>query len=117
MELKTEAKLLRIFFGETDKVGHTPLCEVIVKEARNLGLAGATVWKGIMGFGASSRIRTSKILDFSSDLPVIVEIADTELKINSFLPLLHDIFESAGCGGLITIENVKIIRYTHKKNK
>ncbi|HOO51271.1 MAG TPA: DUF190 domain-containing protein [Alphaproteobacteria bacterium] len=118
MELKAEAKLLRIFLGEADKVKHTALYEAIVKEARKAGLAGTTVWRGISGFGPTSRIRTTKILDLSTDLPIIVEIADKEEKINQFLPILHDLFESAQSGGLITMENVKVIKYLHgKENK
>ena len=113
MELKAEAKLLRIFLGEADKVKHTALYETIVKKARELGLAGATVWRGIMGFGPTSRIRTARILDLSNDLPIIVEIADEEEKINRFLPVLHDLFESAQSGGLITMENVTVIKYLH----
>ncbi|MFA4945738.1 MAG: DUF190 domain-containing protein [Lentisphaeria bacterium] len=115
MELKAEAKLLRIFFGEADRVKHTALYEAIVREAKRLGLAGATVWRGIMGFGHTSRIRTERILDLSTDLPIIVEIADEEGKINRFLPVLHDLFESAHCGGLVTVENVKVIKYLHGK--
>ena len=117
MELKAEAKLLRIFLGETDKVKHTALYEAIVREARKLGLAGATVWRGIMGFGPTSRIRTARILDLSTDLPIIVEIADVEEKINRFLPVLHELFESAQSGGLVTVENVKVIKYLHGKDK
>ena len=113
MELKADAKLLRIFLGESDKVKHTALYESIVIEAKKLGLAGATAWRGIMGFGPTSHIRTSKILDLSSDLPVIVEIADEEERINRFLPILHDLFETARCGGFVTVENVKVIRYLH----
>jgi hypothetical protein len=116
MELKSTAKLLRIFLGESDKVRHTALFEAIVHEARRLELAGATVWRGVLGFGATSRIRTARILDLSTDLPIIVEIADTEEKINCFLPVLHDLFETAGCGGLVTMENVQIIKYLHGKN-
>jgi len=115
MELKGEAKLLRIFIGESDKLRHIPLYEVIVREAKAAGLAGATAWKGVMGFGPSSRIRTAKILDLSGDLPLIVEINDTEEKINAFLPKLHDIFEQSQSGGLITMEKVQVIRYTHGK--
>ena len=117
MELKAEAKLLRIFLGEADKVKHTALYEAIVKEARKTGLAGATVWRGIMGFGPTSRIRTARILDLSTDLPIIVEIADEEEKINRFLPVLHDLFESAQSGGLITMENVRVIKYLHGQDK
>ncbi len=113
MELKTEAKLLRIFLGEADKVHHSALYDVIVREARRLGLAGATVWRGIEGFGPTSHIRTARILDISTDLPVIIEIADSEEKINSFLPVLHELFESAACGGLVTVEKVEVVRYTH----
>jgi PII-like signaling protein len=113
MELKHEAKLLRIFLGESDKEKHQPVYEVIVREARRCGLAGATVWRGIMGFGPTSCIRTAKILDLSADLPIIVEIAETEERINEFLPVLHDIFESSQCGGMITIESVRVIRYLH----
>ena len=117
MELKSEAKLLRIFLGEADKVKHTALYEVIVREARRLGLAGATVWRGTMGFGPTSRIRTARVLDLSTDLPIIVEIADEEDKINQFLPVLHDLFELAQCGGLMTLENVRVIKYDHGKDK
>jgi len=115
MELKGEAKLLRIFFGEADKVGHTALYEVIVREARAAGLAGATVWKGVMGFGPTSHIRTARILDLSTDLPLILEIVDTEDKIDAFLPTLHDLFEKANSGGLVTIEKVQILRYLHSR--
>lgn len=113
MELKADAKLLRIFLGEAYKVKHTALYEIIVREARRMELAGATVWRGIMGFGLTSRIRTTKILDLSTDLPIMVEIVDEEEKINRFLPVLHDLFESAQCGGLVTMENVKVIRYLY----
>lgn len=110
MELGGDAKLLRIFIGESDKVQHKPLYEVIVREAKAAGLAGATVWRGLMSYGASSRIRTSKILDLSADMPVIVEIADAEAKINDFLPVLDRLFEEADSGGLVTMEKVQIIR-------
>ena len=116
MELKAEAKLLRIFLGEADKVKHTALYEAIVREARRSGLAGATAWRGIMGFGPTSRIRTARILDLSTDLPIIVEIADEEERINRFLPVLHDLFEAAQCGGLVTVENVRVIKYLHGKD-
>ncbi len=115
MELKREAKLLRILLGEADKVKHTALYEVIVREARKMELAGATVWRGIMGFGPTSRIRTERILDLSTDLPVVVEIVDEEEKIDRFLPVLSALFESAQCGGLITIEKVQVIHYRHGK--
>jgi PII-like signaling protein len=117
MELRGEAKLLRIFLGEDDKVGHGPLHEAVVKEARAAGLAGATAWKGMLGFGATSRVRTTSILDLSSDLPVIVEIVDGETKIDAFLPTLQALFEKADSGGLVTIEKVQVLRYLHRKNE
>lgn len=115
MELKGDAILLRIFLGEADRLNRTALYESIVREAREAGLAGATVWRGTTGFGYSSRVRTSRILDLSTDLPVIVEIVDQEEKIDGFLPKLHDMFEAARCGGLITMEKVRIIKYLHGK--
>jgi PII-like signaling protein len=117
MELKSEAKLLRIFMGESDKLKHTSLYEVIVLRARQAELAGATVWRCEMGFGATSRIRTARILDLSTDLPIIVEIVDSKEKIDLFLPVLHDLFEAAQCGGLITLESAEVIRYAHGKKE
>jgi len=111
MGLAGEAKLLRIFIGESDKVLHKPLYEVIVREAKASGLAGATAWRGIMAYGAASRIKTSKILDLSSGMPVIVEITDEEAKINAFLPKLDHLFEEANAGGLVTMEKVQVIQY------
>ena len=113
MEIKGEAKLLRIFLGESDKLRHIPLYEAIVKEARSMHLAGATVWHGTMGFGARARIRSAKLLDLSSDLPVVVEIVDEASKIDPLIERLHDMFEESNSGGLITIEKVKVIRYLH----
>jgi PII-like signaling protein len=117
MELKGIAKLLRIFIGEADKVHHRPLHEVIVGEARSRHLAGATVWRGILSYGPTSRVRTAKVLDLSTDLPIIIEISDEEEKIDRFLPVLHDLFEQAGCGGLVTVERVEVIRYFHAGGK
>lgn len=116
MELKGEAKLLRIFLGEADKLGHTALHEVVVRKAREAGLAGATAWRGTMGFGRTSRIRTARILDLSTDLPMVVEIVDHEDRIDRFLPVLHDLFEASQCGGLITLEKVQITKYVHGRN-
>ena len=113
MEAQSEAKLLRIFIGESDKIRHVPLYEVIVREAKAAGLAGATAWRGITGFGPSTRIRTAKILDLSADMPMVIEIADEEPKIAAFLPVLERLFEESSCGGLITLEKVQIIRYRH----
>jgi hypothetical protein len=117
MELKGQAKLLRIFIGEADKIGHKALYEVIVKAARQAELAGATVWRGIFSYGPSSRIHTAKILDLSTDLPIIIEIVDSEVKIDDFIPRLNQLFEDADCGGLVTIEKVEIIRYIHGSNR
>ncbi len=114
MEIKGTAKLLRIFVGESDKVKHTPLYEMIVKEAREQHLAGATAWRGNLGFGPTARMRTTKILDLSSDLPMVIEIVDEEEKVDAFIPTLHDLFEEADSGGLITIERVDVIRYVHR---
>ena len=112
MQIAGEAKLLRIFLGESDDVGHTPLYEHIVIEAKKQGLAGATVWKGMMSFGGRSRqIHTLKILRLSEDLPIIVEIVDENEKIQAFLPTVYALFEKANCGGLITMEKAEVVRY------
>ena len=107
MKLEGEAKLLRIFVGESDRYGGRPLYEAIVLEAKRRGLAGATVLRGVMGFGAHSRIRTAKILQLSEDLPVMVEIVDTEEKIRGFLPVLDGMIQE----GLVTLERVEVIQY------
>jgi len=117
MQLKGEAKLLRIFVGENDKCGSIPVFEKIVLEAKKAQLAGATVFKGIMGFGANSRIHTSKILRLSEDLPLTIEIVDEEQKIEQFIPVIDQIFEEANSGGLVTIERADIIKYTGSKKK
>lgn len=114
MQIKGEAKLLRIFVGESDKSGAIPVYEKIVKEARQYGLAGATVLKGIMGYGANSRIHTAKVLRLSEDLPLVIEIVDEEKKIEEFIPIVDEIFTTSKCGGLITIEKASIIKYVQK---
>ncbi|MBK9098409.1 MAG: DUF190 domain-containing protein [bacterium] len=111
MHIEGEAKLLRIFVGESDKINHVPVYEKIVLDARKAGLAGATVTKGIMGFGASSRIHTTKVLRLSEDLPLVIEIVDEEKKIEEFIPVLNGIFEEANFGGMITMEKASIIQY------
>lgn len=98
MKLQGEARLLRIFVGESDRYGGKPLYEALVLEARRRGLAGATVFKGFMGYGAHSRIHTAKVLQLSEDLPVMVEIVDTEEKIQAFLPVLDEMVRE----GLVT---------------
>ncbi len=117
MHIEGEAKLLRIFVGESDLINHAPVYERIVLEARKAGLAGVTVSKGIMGFGASSRIHTAKLLRLSEDLPIVVEIVDEEKRIEEFIPVLNGIFEEANSGGLITIEKVSIIKYIVSNKK
>ena len=115
MKISGQAVLLRVFVGESDKLGHLPLYEAIVKQARDADLAGATVLKGVLGFGATARIRTQKILDLSSDLSMVIEIVDEEEKINAFQDTLADVFERAGCGGLVTLENIRIVHYLPEK--
>jgi uncharacterized protein len=116
MKLAGDGKLLRIFLGESDKYKHQSLYEAIVLKAREMGLAGATVLRGIEGFGAGSRIiHTAKILRLSEDLPLIVEIVDTEEKIRNFIPVIDSLFDEVGCGGLVTLEKAEIIKYTHGK--
>jgi uncharacterized protein len=115
MENHPNAKLLRIFIGESDKVGYATLYETIVFEAKKQGLSGATVTRGIMGFGANSKIHTAKLLELSSDLPLVVEIVDTEEKIREFIKTVDHLFEQAKSGGLITIEKAEVIKYTASK--
>ena len=107
MKLEGEGTLLRIFIGELDKWHHQPLYEAIVLRARELGLAGATVLRGPMGFGAHSRLHTAKILRLSEDLPIIIEIVDKEEKIQAFLPELDPMVAD----GMMTTEKVHIITY------
>ena len=111
MEVKGEAKLVRIFVGESDKLKNIPVYEAIVMKAREEHLAGATVLKGIMGYGKNSMIHTSKLLALSEDMPIIVEIVDEEKKIESFLKVIHEVFEESGSNGLITIEKAQVIKY------
>ncbi len=110
MQIPKQAVLLRIFIGEDDKCDGRPLYEAIVMKAREMHLAGATVLRGPMGFGASSRLHTTKILRLSEDLPLVIEIADSEDKINGFLPTLDGMMSS----GLITLEKVQVLQYGTK---
>src|SRR5436189_3035024 len=107
MHLPQDATLLRIFLGESDRWKHQPLYEAIVLKAREMHLAGATVLRGPMGFGKSSRLHTAKILRLSMDLPVVIEIVDAEEKIQSFLPALDEMMK----GGLVTLEKVRVMHY------
>src|ERR1700681_2778372 len=107
MQIPERAALLRIFIGEDDKADGRPLYEAIVLKARETHLAGATVLRGPLGFGHSSRLHTAKIMRLSEDLPMVIEIVDSEEKINQFLPILDEMMGS----GLVTIEKVKVLQY------
>ena len=107
MQLPRDALLLRIFIGEKDRQGRQPLFEAIVLKAREEHLAGATVLRGPMGFGHSSRLHTAKVLRLSEDLPMVIEIVDSEEKIKAFLPLLDGMIPS----GLVTLEKVQVLQY------
>jgi PII-like signaling protein len=107
MKIPTQAQLLRIFIGENDRAEGRPLYEAIVLKAREMQIAGATVLRGAMGFGHSSRLHTTKILRLSEDLPLVIEIVDGEEKIAAFLPILETIMTS----GLITLEKVQVLQY------
>ena len=107
MQIPLDAVLLRVFLGESDRWEHKPLYEAIILKARELHLAGATVLRGPMGFGKSSRLHTAKILRLSMDLPLVIEIVDSEEKIQGFLPILDKMLK----GGLVTMEKVRVIDY------
>jgi PII-like signaling protein len=111
MHLPTDAMLLRIFIGESDRHQGRPLYEAIVLAARERGLAGATVLRGPMGYGASSRLHTAKILRLSEDLPLVIEMVDSEAGINAFLPVLETMMSASG---LVTLQKVQVIRYGTK---
>ncbi len=113
MHLPEEAELLRIFVGESDKRHGRPLYEVIVEEARRRGLAGATVLRATVGFGAHSRIHTAKVLRLSEDLPMVIEIVDKPERIAEFLPDLDQLMDE----GLVTLEKVRVIIYRHSEVK
>lgn len=112
MKLPSEAELLRVLIGESDKHEGKPLHEQIVLAARRRGMAGATVLKGVLGFGAHSRIHTAKILRLSEDLPMVIEIVDTPERIEAFLPELDAMIGE----GLVTLERVRVIAYRHEPN-
>ena len=107
MQIPEDAVLLRIFIGESDRWEHRPLCEAIVCKAREMHLGGATVLRGPMGFGKTSRLHTAKILNLSTDLPLVIEIVDSEANIDAFLPILDKMIT----GGLVTLEKVKVLHY------
>jgi len=107
MQIPKQAQLLRIFIGEADRHDGRPLYEAIVLKAREMHIAGATVLRGGMGFGHSSRLHNAKILRLSDDLPLVIEIVDSEEKIGAFLPVIDPLMVS----GLITVENVQVLQY------
>jgi len=105
--------LLRIFIGESDRWNHKPLYEAIVLKAREMHLGGATVLRGPMGFGKSSRMHTAKILRLSMDLPIVIEMVDSEERIQAFLPALEEMMS----GGMVTLERVQVVEYRHVERK
>lgn len=113
MQLPKDAMLLRIFTGEQKKCGHSPLYEAVVMKAREMHIAGATVLRGPLGYGHSSRVHTAKTIRLSVDLPVVVEIVDTKEKIDAFLPVLDGMIGT----GLITLEKVQILQYGASANR
>jgi PII-like signaling protein len=113
MQLPEDAVLLRIFIGENDRWEHKPLYEAIVLKAREMHLGGATVLRGPMGYGKTSRLHTAKILNLSTDLPIVIEIVDSEANISAFLPMLDGMIT----GGLVTLEKVKVLHYRGEARK
>ena len=111
MKIEGRAGTLKIYVGESDKVHGRPLFEEIVFEARKAGMAGATVFKGIMSFGASHSVRTMKIFALSGDMPVVVEIVDSVEKLDDFIPRINELMDQGKKGGLITFQEADVIRY------
>lgn len=110
MKISEDGELLRIFIGESDRWQGKPLYEAIIMKAREMGLAGATMLRGLMGFGAASRIHTAKILRLSQDMPIVIEIVDSADKIDSLLPIVDEMVQE----GMVTVERVRVIQYRHK---
>ena len=104
----------RIYIGESDKIKGKPLFEVIVRKAREMGLPGATVFRGIEGFGARSVLHTTRLLRLSDDLPILIEVIDVPQRLGPFVEQVEELLDEAGCGALITLEDVQIIRYGPK---
>ncbi len=113
MKIPQRGTLLRIFIGEEDHHHGKPLYEAIVMKARELNLAGASVFRGVMGFGAESRIHTAKVLRLSEDLPMMIELVDSEENIQKIIPFLDETVKE----GLITLENVRVIKYRHRNSE
>ena len=111
MDIKSKIKLLAIYTGETEKYNYRPLYEAIVYAAKRFGLAGATVIRGIMSYGANSKVHTAKIFALSADLPIKIEIIDSEEKIAKFIDIVEKMFDKSNAAGLITLKDVEVIRY------
>lgn len=111
MKISEDGKLLRIFIGESDRWHGKPSYEAIILKARALGIAGATMLRGMMGFGAASRIHTAKILRLSEDLPVVIEIVDSADKIDALVPVIDEMVDE----GMITVQTVRVIKYRHRQ--
>ncbi len=112
MEIKGTGKLLRVYIGEDDRFQGKPLYEAIVEKLREADFAGATVIRGVEGFGAGSRvIHTARLLRLSADLPILIEVVDNDERIEKAIALIESLVEEAGCGSLMTLEKVEIIRY------
>ncbi len=111
---RAEGQSVRIFIGESDRLHGKALFEVIVREARAMGLPGATVLRGVEGFGARSVVHSSRLLRLSEDLPVVIEVVDLPQRIGPFVDRIEDLLDEADCGALITVEDVSIIRYRPK---
>lgn len=111
MNIEGKAGIMKVYVGESDKVNGRPLYEEIVFAARNAGLAGASVFKGILSFGASHSVHTMKIFALSGDMPVLIEIVDTEKNLENFYPVLNKMMDESKKGGLITIQKLKVLRY------
>ena len=115
MEITGEARLLRIFLGSLDKIDGSPLYEAIVYAAQKQGLAGATVLRGVMGYGASSLIHTAKIFEIADELPIVIEIVDESSKIDAFIQQIDPMLEKSKHGGLITTERMDVRYYKGRK--
>lgn len=114
MKVKTVGQSARIFIGEADKLKGKPLFEVIVRMAREMGLPGATVLRGVEGYGARSVLHTARLLRLSDDLPILIEVVDFPQRLGPFVEKVEELLDEAGCGALITLEDVEIIRYGPK---
>jgi PII-like signaling protein len=112
-KITSRAKRLRIYIGEMDRCDGRPVYQILVEKAKELDMAGATVFRGLMGYGANSRIHTAKITDLSSDLPMLVEIIDSKEYVDKLVPYLDDILKE----GLVTIDDVEVIKYGNKPLK